>query len=205
MEFLTGWITNIIIFVLLATVIDMLLPTSSMQKYAKMVIGLLLIATILTPILRLFTADFEKIMAETVRSFNSPEEKNTENLMEMKKKEIQASQRAYILEQMAAGLKAGVEEELMEDYEMAIESIDVTVKNDEQPQIPEDLQGITVSLTQAENRDDEVAAVAKVVVDTSSPLPESNVNLKDVKEFLAAQWAVDEEMIEIAAERRGRE
>ncbi|RFU69789.1 stage III sporulation protein AF [Peribacillus saganii] len=205
MEFLTGWITNIILFVLLATVIDMLLPSSAMQKYAKMVIGLLLIATILTPVLRLFTADFENIMAETVQSFNGPEEKNMENLMELKKKEIQASQRAYILEQMAAGLKAGVEEELMEDYEMAIESIDVTVKNDEQPQIPEDLQGITVKLAPAEIQGDEVAAVAKVVIDTSSPLPEQNVNLKDVKEFLAAQWAVEEEMIEIAGERRGSE
>ena len=54
MSFLTSWISNIIIFILLATVIDMLLPNSSLQKYAKMVIGLLLIAIIITPILSLF-------------------------------------------------------------------------------------------------------------------------------------------------------
>ncbi|MCY8267765.1 stage III sporulation protein AF, partial [Bacillus haynesii] len=42
MEFLTEWLTNIILFILMAIVIDMLLPNSSMQKYAKMVISLLL-------------------------------------------------------------------------------------------------------------------------------------------------------------------
>ncbi len=40
MDFLKEWVTNIILFILLATVIDMLLPNSSMQKYTKMVTGL---------------------------------------------------------------------------------------------------------------------------------------------------------------------
>ncbi|MDV2687064.1 stage III sporulation protein AF, partial [Alkalihalophilus lindianensis] len=52
MDFLIEWVTNIILFILLATVIDMLLPNSSMQKYTKMVMGLLLIAIILTPIFK---------------------------------------------------------------------------------------------------------------------------------------------------------
>ena len=63
MSFLAGWISNIIIFVLLATVIDMLLPNSSFQKYTKMVIGLLLIAMIITPILNLFQPDFEQFLS----------------------------------------------------------------------------------------------------------------------------------------------
>ncbi|MCJ2389064.1 stage III sporulation protein AF, partial [Limosilactobacillus fermentum] len=58
-----GWVSNIIVFVLLATVIDMLLPTSALQKYAKMVIGLLLIAIIITPILGLFNKDFDEILS----------------------------------------------------------------------------------------------------------------------------------------------
>ncbi|MEN2451142.1 stage III sporulation protein AF, partial [Bacillus sp. JR_15] len=34
MSFLTEWITSIILFILFAIVIDLLLPNSSMQKYA---------------------------------------------------------------------------------------------------------------------------------------------------------------------------
>ncbi|MCY9430773.1 stage III sporulation protein AF, partial [Bacillus spizizenii] len=43
MSFLTEWLTTIVLFILFAIVIDMLLPSSSMQKYAKMVVSLLLI------------------------------------------------------------------------------------------------------------------------------------------------------------------
>lgn len=69
MSFLAGWVSNIIVFVLLATVIDMLLPNSALQKYAKMVIGLLLIAIIITPILGLFNKDFDEILSAATSEF----------------------------------------------------------------------------------------------------------------------------------------
>lgn len=55
MSFLTEWLTTIVLFILFAIVIDMLLPSSSMQKYAKMVVSLLLIVVMLTPIFKLST------------------------------------------------------------------------------------------------------------------------------------------------------
>ena len=69
MSFLSSWISNIIIFILLATVIDMLLPSSSLQKYTKMVIGLLLIAIIITPILSLFQLILNQILASATVQF----------------------------------------------------------------------------------------------------------------------------------------
>lgn len=75
MSFLAGWVSNIIIFVLLATVIDMLLPNSALQKYAKMVIGLLLIAIIITPILGLFNMDFDDILTAATSEFEDQEKK----------------------------------------------------------------------------------------------------------------------------------
>lgn len=62
MSFLTEWITNIIVFILLAVVIDLLLPNSSMQKYAKMVISLLLIIVIINPIFKIFSADMNDVL-----------------------------------------------------------------------------------------------------------------------------------------------
>lgn len=204
MEFLTGWITNIILFVLLATVIDMLLPSSAMQKYAKMVIGLLLIAVIISPVLSLFNTDFDQLLAEATASFGEGEPKNLENLTEMKKKEIQASQHAYILEQMAVGLKAGVEEELIAKYEMEIESIHVEVKNAKQPKMPEDLQKIVLELDKAKSDTDSVEVVAKVEIDTGDPPQKQPANLEEIKKFLAANWSVDEQLIEIAGEGSGK-
>lgn len=202
MSFLAGWVSNIIIFVLLATVIDMLLPNSALQKYAKMVIGLLLIAIIITPILGLFNKDFDDILTAATSEFEDQKKKDLGNLTEMKKKEIQATQGAYILKQMAVDLQAEVEEELMADYNMRISSIDVGVKNEEEPGV-DDLQNITISLEKAEGKENsEIEAVAKVDINTESPSTSNDANLDAVKRFLATSWSVDEEIIEIAGERK---
>ncbi|CAH0226195.1 stage III sporulation protein AF [Peribacillus sp. NPDC101481] len=202
MSFLAGWVSNIIIFVLLATVIDMLLPNSALQKYAKMVIGLLLIAIIITPILGLFNKDFDEILSAATSEFEDQKKKDLGNLTEMKKKEIQAAQGAYILEQMAVQLQTEVEEELMVDYNMKISSIDVGVKNEEEPGV-DDLQNITISLEKAEGKENsEIEAVAKVDINADSPSTSNDANLDAVKRFLATSWSVDEEIIEIAGERK---
>lgn len=202
MSFLAGWVSNIIIFVLLATVIDMLLPNSALQKYAKMVIGLLLIAIIITPILGLFNKDFDDILTAATSEFEDQKKKDLGNLTEMKKKEIQATQGAYILKQMAVDLQAEVEEELMADYNMRISSIDVGVKNEEKPGV-DDLQNITISLEKAEGKENsEIEAVAKVDINTDGPSTSNDANLDAVKRFLATSWSVDEEIIEIAGERK---
>ncbi|MFJ7677992.1 stage III sporulation protein AF [Peribacillus sp. NPDC097198] len=202
MSFLAGWITNIIVFVLLATVIDMLLPSSALQKYAKMVIGLLLIAIILTPILGLFHTDFDKILSTVTSEFENPNKKDLGNLTEMKKKEIQATQGAYILEQMAVDLQTEVEEELVEEYQVKISSIEVGVTNEESPSL-EELQHINISLEEAEKRDSSSAieTVAKVDISTREKTTPTMLNLEAVKKFLAASWSVDEEIIKIAGER----
>ncbi|MDW7614590.1 stage III sporulation protein AF [Peribacillus simplex] len=202
MSFLAGWVSNIIIFVLLATVIDMLLPNSALQKYAKMVIGLLLIAIIITPILGLFNKDFDEILSVATSEFQDQKKKDLGNLTEMKKKEIQATQGAYILKQMAVDLQAEVEEELMVDYNMKISSIDVGVKNEEEPSA-DDLQNITISLEKAEGKEDSgIEAVAKVDINAEKLSSSNDANLDAVKRFLATSWSVDEEIIEIAGERK---
>ncbi|WP_316252479.1 stage III sporulation protein AF [Bacillus aquiflavi] len=95
MDVIKEWVTNIILFILIATIIDMLLPNSALRKYTKMVTGLLLIAVILTPVFNIFSNDFEKTLA-SISKIDLNKGNGMENLIEMKKKEIQASQHAYI-------------------------------------------------------------------------------------------------------------
>ncbi|CAM5190618.1 Stage III sporulation protein AF OS=Bacillus licheniformis CG-B52 OX=1368424 GN=N399_14480 PE=4 SV=1 [Bacillus licheniformis] len=96
MEFLTEWLTNIILFILMAIVIDMLLPNSSMQKYAKMVISLLLIVVILNPIFSLFRTDPDVIFEKLTKN-GQVQSNEIKNQLNSEKKEIQASQQAYYL------------------------------------------------------------------------------------------------------------
>lgn len=84
MPFLSDWILNIIIFLLLAMVIDMLLPSSTMKKYAKLVIGLLLIGMILSPIYKIMSMDFDLVLKSLSPTVNENIQMQ-ENLLEKKK------------------------------------------------------------------------------------------------------------------------
>ncbi|MFB3160475.1 stage III sporulation protein AF [Neobacillus sp. 179-C4.2 HS] len=201
MEFLIEWVTNIILFILLATVIDMLLPNTGLQKYTKMVTGLLLIAIILTPIFKLISKDFETVMAQ-IPTFQDSGEKNMENLIEMQKKEIQASNHAYILETMAVQLEKGVEEELMEQFGLEIAKIELTTKNESQESFPDNLEMVTVHLKQPETSVTTVEAIQPVSITTDTPLPSKDPTEESEKiaAFLSKQWNVTEKTIDVSVE-----
>ncbi|MEH7095157.1 stage III sporulation protein AF [Neobacillus vireti] len=201
MDFLKEWVTNIILFILLATVIDMLLPNSSMQKYTKMVTGLLLIAIILTPILKLISKDFETTMS-SIPSYQAPGDKNMKNSIDLKKKEIQASQHAYILEEMAVQLKKDVKEELMNQYGLEIEKIDLAVNEESDKAFPENLQKVTVLLKQPENSVQTVEAIKQIEINTEKPLPSegSTKETKQIASFLSQKWNVTEKTVEVSIE-----
>ncbi|PFO03789.1 stage III sporulation protein AF [Bacillus sp. AFS076308] len=201
MDFLKEWVTNIILFILLATVIDMLLPNSSMQKYTKMVTGLLLIAIILTPIFKLISKDFETTMS-SIPSYQAPGEKNMKNSIDLKKKEIQASQHAYILEEMAVQLKKDVKEELMNQYGLEIEKIDLAVNAESDKAFPENLQKVTVLLKQPDSGVKTVEAIKQIEINTEKPLPSegSTVETEKIASFLSQKWNVTEKTVEVSIE-----
>jgi stage III sporulation protein AF len=201
MDFIKEWVTNIIIFILLATVLDMLMPNSSFQKYTKIVTGLILIAIILSPVMKLFTSDFESAIA-SMSQFSSLEDENIKNSIEFKKKEIQASQHAYILETMAVQLKTAAEEELMEQQGMEIANIELEVNDQDQRPFPENLEYVIVHLKKAEDEGETVAVVREVEIDTNAPLPskQTSQNTDQISSLLSEKWNVPEKSIQIMIE-----
>jgi stage III sporulation protein AF len=210
-SFLTEWITNIIVFILLAIVIDLLLPNSSMQKYAKMVISLLLIIVIINPIFKIFSKDMNDILAE-FQIGASTKEDDVKNLIELQKNEIQASQRAYILEQMAVHMKTMAKEELVKKYDVTIDTILLS----ESEQVVDinsqkDLTHIQVFLQknpteEAESKEkvEAVEAVQPIAIDTTKEQQideqEETMNVEEITAFLAEIWEVEEEKITLELE-----
>lgn len=58
MQWLNEWIREIVLIVLLATFLDLILPNSTMERYVKVVIGLLIILTVLSPVITLLRSDW---------------------------------------------------------------------------------------------------------------------------------------------------
>ncbi|MDF2903424.1 MAG: stage sporulation protein [Bacillus sp. (in: firmicutes)] len=197
MEFLKEWITNIILFILLATVIDMLLPNSNMQKYTKMVIGLLLITIILSPIFKLISSDFEGQLAR-IPSLEKTSDKKMENLIEMKKKEIQASQHAYILETMAVQLEKDAKKELMDQYGLQIANIDISINEKDQRAFPGNLEKVIVDVQKPNPKSDAIEVIESVDISTAEPLPSKRNNDKaKIATLLSKKWNIDEQTIEV--------
>jgi stage III sporulation protein AF len=194
MSFLTEWITNIIVFVLLASVIDMLLPSSNMQKYTKIVTGLLLITIILTPLMKLFTADFEEALAE-INLEGPVKTASVENLVEMKKKEIQASQRAYILEQMAVQMKDDVEKEMIEQYGVTVKHIELEA--DDLEKLPESIVSVSIHLDTSQ--EEAVTAIKPVEIDTTKNIPKNESN-QEMVNMLSEKWNIPSDKLVIMIE-----
>jgi stage III sporulation protein AF len=57
MSWLGGWLREIILVVLLASFVELLLPSKSMERYARLVLSLLILLTMLSPIVSLLKGD----------------------------------------------------------------------------------------------------------------------------------------------------
>lgn len=82
-EFLKNWLLSIVVMVIFMSLVDMILPSDTFKKYAKLVIGLIVIATIMIPIVKLFDrgTDVEAFVSKYVEDFNkNPESFNREEV-----------------------------------------------------------------------------------------------------------------------------
>lgn len=134
MEFISAWITQIILFIIVATIIDLMVPDLSMKKYIKLVLGLVLILLLLQPIFSLFQLDFEAAIGDAYTTvFETDSEiERMKNSIEMQKNEIESTYDAYILEEMAVQLKSLTDEALLEEFQVQITAIDFVFEDEEE-------------------------------------------------------------------------
>ncbi|MFD2630798.1 stage III sporulation protein AF [Oceanobacillus kapialis] len=167
MDVLIQWVTQIIIFVLLATIIDLLMPSTSMKKYIKLIVGLILILILLKPIFYLFQIDIGSAIKQSYQAViqQENEEENVESLIEFQKNEIESSQSAYILEQMAVQLTDLAEDPLREDYQVEIADIDFLFVQEGELSF-EALDKVIVSIREIEEGEGAVRIVEDVVINT---------------------------------------
>lgn len=59
LAWLGEWLQSIVVVVLLAIVVELVLPNSKMLRYSRLVVGLILLLTMLSPILQIFQVDFQ--------------------------------------------------------------------------------------------------------------------------------------------------
>ncbi len=202
MQLLSEWIGNIIILILVAVIMELLVPNTAFQKYVKMVIGLLLILLLLSPLLSVFSIDKEKIFSE-ITFEQKVSEDFFEKSMNKKKKEIQATQSAYIEEQMAVHMKRQVEEELMTQYDMKLEKISISFEPNKEHNY-ENIEAINAFIVnEEEERVKKVKRVEEIAIKQKRPGNDDEKPIeKEIKNFLAKHWGIDAEILTIDIDGR---
>ncbi|WP_144699153.1 stage III sporulation protein AF [Fictibacillus phosphorivorans] len=201
MAFLTEWITNIIILVLLAGVIELLLPGNQFQNYIKMVVGLLILLAMLSPLFKLINADLDQVFLAMDLPAAAKEDE-IKNSIEENKSEIQSAQRAYILEQMAVPMKKQVQEELKQTYELEIVDLQIQTEIGKEPLDAEDIRGAKVILTKYHDQA-RISEVSEVDVSVSGPERKESLEppvTSEVIQFLADQWQLDADQVDVHLE-----
>lgn len=188
---------NIVVFILLAMIVDMLLPNSSLKKYTKMVTGLLLIAIILTPLLKVASKDFDQL-ASSISNTDIVNKNKIDNLIESKKKEIQAVQHEYTLEQVGADMKKEVKEELIKRFGKDIQKIKVESSNQTSAS-KNPVDKVIVYLEEADN-DKSISVIKPIDImihSDNSDEKQATKESEDILAMLSKSWDVSEKQIEL--------
>lgn len=201
MSFLSTWIMQIIIFILIATIIEMLLPNNSLKRYVNIVTGLLLLLIFVKPLLLIFSLDVSSSITSIERGLdnNANQTIYQDNAFDSQKKEIQAEQDAYILSEISQQLIQSGNLALADVSTLQIFLVEF-VFIDNSVQDIEDLQMVTVHLTE-EVVSKGMTSIEPIVIDPAQPqrVEETNQHL-EVKSVIAATWDIKEEMLTLVVE-----
>jgi len=193
MEMLVSWLTQIIIFILLAIIIELFVPSSHMAKYVRLIIGLIFLLIFLQPILYLFKIDIEKVVNQSLfqEVLNREEIQQIEKI-DQQKEVLQASNDAYILTEMSDQLKKQAvdvaEKHLIRitniEYEFAHSKINLN-----------DLERLIVYIESRSISDSaEIVDVDEIVIDIDrQELEVDQDKILRIKEDLVMVWQLDEE------------
>ncbi|MBM7650438.1 stage III sporulation protein AF [Bacillus ectoiniformans] len=193
MGFISDWIVNVIAFILLAAVIDLLLPSSEFQKYVKLVLGLLLVMVMLSPLWKLMSVD---VGAEFQRWTERQSSGNQLNDHIMKQTtDLQVTNEMLIVKQSEESLKEMAETEVKEKFNQTIAGIDIKIDQWKQS-LPESLKRVDVYVSNGEAVN-APNAIQEIVIDSSVQTQSKKEVHPELVSFLSKKWNIPEEQLNI--------
>lgn len=192
MNILQDWIAEIIVFLLFATIIDLIIPNNSYRKYTTLVIGLVLLLIFLKPIFYIFNFDVEKDLEVAFSSILEESEteninKNNRNSIEI---EIQRGQDAYILKHMTDELINIAKYPLIDAHQVEITNIEYIFENDIKSY--ETLVEMIIYLTEYKGEGRIVKEVKEIVIKDRKEVESSREDEEEIISLLKELWELQE-------------
>jgi|SRR5690625_1395226 len=195
MEALINWIMQIIVFILLAVIVELFVPSSKIAKYVRLVIGLIFLLILLKPVFYLFQIDMEKVVFEQLSDHTSiSKEQTIDELIKQQNEQIQRTNDDYILTEVTNRLKEQAEDVLKEQF-VTITHIDY-VFTDESRDINSLEQLIVYVAPQTEITEEDIVVIDEIIIDLEEQRDLNNEeSLSETKNILQNVWHLNDEEI----------
>lgn len=126
MGWLSSWLQDLILIVLLATFVDMLLPNRSMERYVKLVLSLLILLTLLSPITKLLRSDPVSELKRAMSAMDAPSDgQATLEKILAKGRQLQANEQQQSLRWTAKELANVMKGQIEDTTGAKVQSVEV--------------------------------------------------------------------------------
>ncbi len=217
-EFLSSWVKNLGIIIVIVSILEMLLPNNKTKKYIKIVFGVFIILNIISPLIKekevfsIENFDLNEFSnnTETSNNINENEAVNQETMDkrigELYKKELEKDitkkleDKGYKVKNIKASVTIGSKEETKIDK---IE-IDLEKEEDEEKQnkenennnvenrIVEEIEKIKININSKENAKEETKETSE-----SNTKKVKTEEIKDIENFLIEEYGVTKDCLKI--------
>lgn len=194
MNWISGWIQGIIIAVIIGTIIEMLLPDGNCKKYVKVVIGVYILFSIVSPVITKVTGN--EFRVSDIYDINTYIEASTKS----SQGNIENSQQNQIKQVYITNLKNDMKQKIQEKG-YSVKSLTLEISNDEQYT----LKKIFAQVSKRKNEENnEVKGVNEINITISNTTEniEGDISIStkeqnDLKAYLSGIYNLEEKNINI--------
>jgi stage III sporulation protein AF len=195
MNWISNWIQGIIIAVIIGTIIEMLLPEGNCKKYVKVVIGVYILFSIVSPVITKVTgSEFRVSDIYDINSYIEASTKSTQDYAEINKE----NQIKQIYE---TNLKKDMKQKI-EEKGYKVKSIFLELANDEQYTLKK--INISLSLKEQNTEENDVKIVNEIQISVANNNENQTGDVKisykeqeNLKTYLSSVYNLDKKDINI--------
>lgn len=200
MSIIANWITQIIIFLLIGSIIELLLPNNSLKRYVNIVIGLLLLLMFIKPLFFIFKVDIHSKVTEIEQLIlRDDDAKMLEYSLEKQNNEIQSGQDAYILSEIKEQLIQMANPDIVQLHNLHIVNLEFVFLSGDFDKY-ENLDKVIVMLTE-EVTPEQDTNIEQVIINTRETLrPLKMKQSQAIIKLLSEKWEISESQIELVIE-----
>ena len=194
MNWISGWIQGIIIAVIIGTIIEMLLPDGNCKKYVKVVIGVYILFSIVSPVITKVTGN--EFRVSDIYDINTYIEVSAKNSQE----NIENSQQNQIKKVYITNLKNDMKQKIQEKG-YSVKSLTLEISNDEQYTLKKIFAQVSKRKNEENNEVKEINEINITISNTTENIEGdiiiSTKEQNDLKAYLSGIYNLEEKNINI--------